>query len=214
LAAVTGVSATGDGYLLTSDLLESTRWVEVGPHLFREVGGERFIAFREGDEGRITHLLSSSDTSERIGFFEGMAWLNQILVLGMLTAFGMTTGAWLRRGRVIEQSQLEKRAGQLMGLLGVLWLAFFLTIGIAVAEALADVYLLIYQFPTPALSMTLILLLACAPLTFVALVSLIPVWRRGSWPVWRRVRHSVAALVLTALVLTLNDWNLVGFKYF
>ena len=214
LAAVTDVSATDDGYLLTSDPSETIRWVEVGPHLFREVGGERSIAFREGDRGRITHLFYSYATSERIGFFEGMAWLNLILSLGVLTAIGMTTGAWLRWGRIVEQSQLEKRAGQLMALLGSLWLAFFVAAGIAVAGILADDSELIYRFPAPALSTTLILLLLCAPLTFVALGSLIPVWRGGSWPVWRRVRHSLAALVLTVLLLTLNDWNLVGFKYF
>jgi CubicO group peptidase (beta-lactamase class C family) len=214
LGAVTDVSATDDGHLLTTDAFATTRWVEVGPHLFREIEGEQFIAFREGGEGRITHLFHSYDTSERIGFFEGIAWLGLILFLGVHAAIGMMTGAWLRRGRVVEQSPLEKRADQLMGLLGALWLAFFAAVGVAVAGIVADDSTLLYEFPTPALSMTLTLLLICAPLTFVALASLIPVWRRGSWPVWRRIRHSLAALILTALVLPLNDWNLLGFKDF
>jgi CubicO group peptidase (beta-lactamase class C family) len=214
LESVTRVSTTSDGYLLTSDPLESIRWVEVGLHLFRELGGERFIAFREGEGGGITHLLHSYNSSERIGFFEGAQWLNLILALGVLTAIGMTRGAWSRRKQHIEQTELETRSAQLMGILGVLWLAFFASAGVAGAGVLPNADGLLYEFPTPAIQGALVFLLISALLTLVALVSLIPVWRYRSWSLWRRVRHSAAVLVLTALLVTLDSWNVVGFKYF
>jgi CubicO group peptidase (beta-lactamase class C family) len=215
LILVTDVSTTNDGYLMTSNPDETIRWEEVGPHLFREVGGERFIAFREGEGGPITHLLSSVDSSERIGFFEGALWLFLMLEIGVVTAIGMTRGAWIRRKQSIAQTGLERRSAQLMGILGVLWLLFFASLGIAIVEVAADLNRVVFfEYPTPAIQMTLVFLLFSATLTVLGLASLIPVWRSRSWPLGRRLRHSVAVLVLTVLVWTLDSWNLVGFKYF
>jgi len=214
LGYVTQVSATDDGQLLTSNSSGTTRWVEVQPTVFRQVGGESFIAFRQDEEGRITHLLESFATSERVGFFEGALWFQLVLALGALAAVGMTTGALRRRKRPIAQTELERRAGQLMAILGVVWLAFFVCAGLVTAEVLPDSDALISEFPTPLIRVALVLVIVGASLTVVSTASLVPVWRRASWPIWRRVRHSMAVLVLVALVWTFHSWNLVGFHHF
>lgn len=213
--SVTQVSITDDGYLQTVAGGRSQRWVEAGEHLFREVGGDRTIAFREDDSGRVDLMFPSNGTSagERIGFFGGMQWVALITMLSFIVAIGIITGAWLRSGRGINQSRWEKFSAQLMTLYGVVWLVFILLFGSAIAEALGMGNDIIVAYPTPLLITALVVLIFAVVLTIPALVFLYPVWKDTNWPFWRRVRHSSAVLILAAFVLTLNHWNIVGFRW-
>jgi hypothetical protein len=53
-----------------------------------------------------------------------------------------------------------------------------------------------------------------AALTLGAFATLVSVWRDRHGSFSRRLMHSVALLVLLALVLTLHHWNTIGFNYF
>ncbi len=51
-------------------------------------------------------------------------------------------------------------------------------------------------------------------MTLLSIGTLVPAWRASNWSLFRRVRHSLAIVIMLALVLTLMHWNLVGFRYF
>jgi len=213
--SVTQVSITDDGYLLTVANGQSQRWVEAGEHLFREVGGDRTIGFREDDSGKVGIIFSSSGTSagERIGFFGGLEWISIMSVLGLLSVIGIITGAWLRRRQKVHQSGGEKYSARLMTLYGGVWLLFMLLMGGATVEALAMGNDIIVAYPTSLMVAALAVLIVAAVLTVPVLLSIYPVWRDANWPLWRRIRHTSAIMVLTVLVLTLNHWNMLGFKW-
>jgi hypothetical protein len=52
---------------------------------------------------------------------------------------------------------------------------------------------------------------------FVVILSVINVfavwniWAKGRWPLWRRLRHTVGALIFATMAMLLGIWNLVGF---
>jgi len=213
--SVTEVSITDDGFLLTVANGQSQRWVEAGEHLFREAGGDRTIGFREDDSGNIGLIFSSSGTSagERIGFFGGLEWIAILSVLGLLSVIGIITGAWLRRRQEVHQSNGERYSAQLMTFYAGAWLIFMLLMGGATVEALGMGNDIIIAYPTSLMIAALAVLVVAAVLTIPALYSIYPVWRDANWPIWRRIRHTSAIVILTLLVLTLNHWNMLGFKW-
>ena len=216
VASVVSVSVDDDGYLVTSLFGDTARWVEVGANLFREAGGDRFIAFAGDGSGAATHIFFSSGVTagERISFFGGMGWLILVTVLAWVTAFGLTIGAWLRRRVELRQTAAERNAAQVMAGLGVSWSLFFIGFTAAMVEIAALGNDVVYDFPTTRLVVALVLLIPAAILTAVSLIWLPAIWRHASWPVWRRLRHSCALLVLLAFVATLAHWNVLGFRYF
>lgn len=210
------VSVTDDGYLLVSSGGETRRYVEIAPLTFREVGGPSTIAFRADEDGDISRLLTSSGVTagERVGFFAGPMWFGLILVLAAVTAIGCGVGWWLRRGRKPGESEHERWSGHLLPGLGVLWIVFLALFGGAVAQMAAMGNEALYGYPSALLIMSLWIAMLGALGTAAALASLWPVWRDGHWPLWRRIRHSIACAIWFAFVLTLNGWNVIGLRYF
>ena len=50
-------------------------------------------------------------------------------------------------------------------------------------------------------------------LSVLSIATLVPVWRERTWPIGRRLRHTVAVGLFVALVATLLHWNVIGFRY-
>jgi CubicO group peptidase (beta-lactamase class C family) len=210
------VSVTDDGYLVTTTPLGSKRFVETGDNLFAQVDGPDRIAFRENDAGEITTLLPKFGilVFERGSFFTSLGWFSMILLLTIVAMIGMLSGAWLRRRRQINQSRLEMLAGRGMWLAALCWLAFFTVFGAALGETASQGNKALFDFPNGTLVAALWLLLPTTALSVISLAGLYPVWSRRSWPAWRRIRHTLAVVIMFAFVLTLNHWNFIGFKYF
>lgn len=210
--SIADVSLDDEGYLIYDD----QRWVEIAPDLFRSVESDDIIGFREDADGTATELFPAFGTTaaERIGFFAGPQWLLLSAVLTIIAVIGSLSGAWLRRKRQIEQSDYEGYADRTMTILAALWVVFFIALGVALAGAAGLGNDLLFNFPTPSVVFTLTIVLLCTLGTLAAVASLVPVWRDGHWPIWRRIRHTLAALIYVAFVLTLNNWNLIGFKYY
>ncbi|MFQ5535713.1 MAG: serine hydrolase domain-containing protein [Sphingomonadales bacterium] len=212
----TNVSVTKDGYLLRAVGGKSTRYVEIAPLTFREVGGLDTIGFREDEDGDITHLLPHSGITaeEKIGFFEGPGWLGLIFLLTLITSVDSVIGWWRRRRLETEESREERLCGHLIGGLGVSWLVFTATMGGATVQlaALGDDAL--FAYPTALLILSLWVALICALGTIAALTTLKPVWQDRNWPLPRRIRHSLAVAISFGFVLTLYGWNVIGFRYF
>ncbi|GER06433.1 hypothetical protein JCM17843_07430 [Kordiimonadales bacterium JCM 17843] len=98
-----------------------------------------------------------------------------------------------------------------MGLLWLFFLAFFATNLCSVAlnpqTALAD-------FPPASLIIALWLALGAASVTLLSLACFYPLWRYHSWPLWQRLCHMAITLIALCYVVSLSQWNALGFHYF
>ena len=72
---------------------------------------------------------------------------------------------------------------------------------------------ILVRYPTPLAWLVHLSATTAASLVVVSAFGLLPVWRAGSWSLWRRLRHSVVVVAGLALVWVLNDWNILGFRY-
>jgi hypothetical protein len=72
----------------------------------------------------------------------------------------------------------------------------------------------VYSYPQPVLKLALAVGVLATGLSVLCIASLLPVWRERTWPIGRRLRHTVAVAVFVVLVATLLQWNAIGFRYF
>jgi len=212
----TEISVDADGYLITSSGGETTAWVEVGPHLFREADGYRHIAFQADDDGDIIRFLPDGGTAAAspVHYLETARWFKLILALAAFTSTGCVMGAYLRRNRPIHESLNESVSSRLCAFMGLAWVVFFILFAVGMTKLDALGYKAMYAFPGPWLVAALAAALFGAFMMVINLPGLMIIWRDHSWPFWRRLRHSIAVLVSLALVLTLYHWNMLGFNYF
>ncbi len=214
LPSALDVSLSQDGYLLTIMGEEVIRWIEIEPLLFQEAGGLRRLAFRENEQGEVTHVFPGyfvGVAGEKIGFYDSQSWFILVLVLTVLASIGMVIGGWLRRKPPIVQTPAEKWAGRLMPTLGLAWLFSLGLFTIALLQVFGGS--MFDPFPSPLMYVSLWVLACAALLTGISVLSLYPVWRSASWPAWRRLRHTLAVFILVAMTLTLNYWDVLGFRY-
>jgi hypothetical protein len=112
-----------------------------------------------------------------------------------------------------RQSTGEAWAARVLLLTAIVWLAAAGLGAYGSAPLGSDMTRVFFDFPSAPLVASLALVLTAAALTLASLMLLWPVWQVGSWPMWRRVRHTgvvVAAVVACAVLL---HFNAVGFNY-
>jgi CubicO group peptidase (beta-lactamase class C family) len=221
LPAASPVAVTDDGRLLVTSGAETARYEQIGTDLFRRERADTTVAFLRDDAGKVTHMVTGGGARERIGYFQSMPWMILIVHAGLLVSIGIVVVAVLRWRRptfatAAMESVAERRSAQIMLGAAIAWLVF-------AAAAMAWVTSLsgpgmesrfVFGYPQTSLKVALAVLLVAAGLTLLATASLVAVWREGNWSTGRRMRHTLAAVVLLALVITLLQWNVVGFKYF
>jgi CubicO group peptidase (beta-lactamase class C family) len=215
LPAVATVRATVDGRLLVALGADSARFVPIGADLFRHETADQRIAFVRDDQGRVTQMVGESGSLERIGFLQSMQWLMLILAIGTLACIGVVIGAAIRRSSP-SQSNAARVSSQLMLVVAIAWLMFLVLAALWAAPLIGPLGQdrFVYEYPQPMLKAALVVLLVVAGLSVVTLGTLVPVWREASWTLGRRLRHTLAALVLIALVASLWQWNVIGLRYY
>jgi CubicO group peptidase (beta-lactamase class C family) len=216
-ASVFRVDATPEGFLIWQAGGEPlVRFAMIARDLFQAVNGDNRIAFLRDAHGAVTRLVGAAISCERSGFFDSQVWLVTVFVCGFVVTLGILDGARRRRRQsIVLETRGERRSALLMTVLASVWLAFFAVAGIWDAiNGASDWNGLFVDFPQPVVKVALSILLVAAAVTLLALATLLPVWRDRHWSLGRRLRHSVALLVLLALVLTLSHWNAIGFNYF
>ena len=210
------VSVDEEGYLLLTAGPNTSRWVETAPLTFRNVKNGSVIAFREDEDGTITQFLIAFGimAGDRVGFFSGPNWFFMIVGLAVLGSIGAITGSILRRKREITQTVYEKYGSRIIAANALTWILFFVLFGLGLAPLAGGPTAPFDPFPSTLLFLSLWAALIGALLSLAGMASLYPVWQAKSWPLWRRIRHSVVVVVFFTFALTLNYWNLIGFKYF
>jgi CubicO group peptidase (beta-lactamase class C family) len=207
------VSSTNRGTLWALD----SEWVEESPMVFREKYGSRSMAFREDEQGNITHFFVSSSPAtawERTPAIEASSLQSAILCLALasiiLTLLAPVAGWFFRRWYKVPAHEVQRipvRARLSIRLAAAFFAGFlvlFLVAGIVWDIQIEQPAILGFVFFLP--------ILAMAPTLASALFAL-GIWRNGAGRLRVRVFYSVAVVAFCLFLWQLNVWNMIGWKY-
>ena len=214
------VTANDDGTLTLEyplNILESSLWVEVGPLLFQEVDGDGYVAFREDEKGRITHMFMSFIVPmafEKVSWYETDAFQIGLIgfsVLAFLSVLIWPVGYLIRhlRKRPAQPSRPALWARYLAGLVSALNLVFVVGLVVRLGQVFSGVF---YGTPTYFVALLVIPLLT-ATLTVGLVVFTVLAWRDDYWSVLGRLHYSLIAVAALVFIWIVNYWNLLGFRF-
>ncbi len=187
-------------------------WGEAEPFFFRQTERADSLAFRQDEQGRVTHLFLGTVAMERLAWYEDAA-----LHRGAgYTFLGLFLSAWAgwpllwatrRRRPVTGRNEWRGRwPAAIAALLNTVFLAGFLYY----LTTRPDPF--IYGVP-PIIIILLLLPLAAAALTFSSLWLTAGTWRNHSWTLSERLHYSLVVLSLVLFIPFLHYWNLFGFRF-
>jgi CubicO group peptidase (beta-lactamase class C family) len=218
LMMVVKVEANEDSTLLiTMPMgLGSKMWVEIEPLVFREVGGQDTVVFRENSKGRITHaffnqipILAGVKLAwyETPGFHYSLLAICMILFLSTLSWPASALSKLLcRRKREIPGAPWLVR--MIAGGMSVLYIIFL----IGMFSVVSDYMELIFGIP-PFLKILLILPILSALLTIIALFFAYVGWKNKFWTVCGRLHYTLVVLASLVFLGFLAYWKLLGFHF-
>jgi CubicO group peptidase (beta-lactamase class C family) len=197
---------------------EPTRWAEVESLLFQNVDGDGYMAFREDEKGRITHMFmtffGTPMALEKVSWYETDTFqigLIGFFVLAFLSVLAWPVGSLIRRlrKRPAEPSRLPLQARYVAGLVSALNLIFVVGLVVRLAQVLSGVF-----YGTPAYFVALLVIpLLTAILTAGLVVFTVLAWRDDYWSVLGRLHYSLVALAALGFTWFANYWNLLGFRF-
>jgi len=217
LAGTVEIRDPGDGTLLLATPYGEWRFVEVEPLYFRQLDGPFGLAFREDDQGRITHMstdLMPQFAFDKLNWYETPGFdmaLLLVCVLAFLSMIPVVLIRALRNRRLHGDRKPAPRAARVAG---------WIILGISVLNLLFLVGLALWGMPpSPVHPLTLIakivlgLGVLSAVLTAGALVYAVLTWKNSYWGVAFRAYYTLATVAAVAFVWFLNQWNLLGWRY-
>jgi CubicO group peptidase (beta-lactamase class C family) len=213
LAGATRITADSAGALIFDGGSGLSRWVPVGPFLYREEMGHDLVAFKTDDAGRVTHGFVGSGPMvalERISWYQSPRLYQILLGIALLVFVGVLVAGvrrWFRRrlGRPLPGDELPGR-GWLLGL-ALVDTAFVIAIVV-----LAGDFWALFVGPATGLKVALALPVIGAVLTVAAVVTTIRHWNRRSGTAGARLRYTGVVLVSVLFIWSINYWNLLGWK--
>lgn len=177
---------------------------------FEDRNGER-IVFGRDERGAVTHFSDGSGVHsfERAGVASNSDLLNMALLASLFFAATTLLGAWRRQGRDVTQTAIGAMIG--VGALCAAILTFALagTGGWLMAELSNANASTMQAYPPASVAVFRMVALAVVAAALVGLISTGPAWTSSGWSVWRKLHHSLFALSLAALAVTLVFWNVV-----
>ncbi|MEL7452764.1 MAG: serine hydrolase domain-containing protein [Pseudomonadota bacterium] len=217
------ISTTDDGYLIRHGFGPATRFVETAPLQFRSVDGEERLAFRENEAGRITHLFTSNPVNayERLSRFETRGVFLQVLFLSIALAVSTVVSIWFRRFQIGTKTEATNRTAFWLSALGAVTagtlLAYLASFVFAMAAGFDDLMKLGLDWPTVPIRISQWIGLVFAAAASLQVLSLPIVFTRLGvaidWSVSRRIHYAAFSLSAALLVILLNHWNMIGFRY-
>jgi CubicO group peptidase (beta-lactamase class C family) len=209
------VALEDDGTLtLQSPFGEGTRWAEVEPFVFRDIGGEDHIAFRGDAGGRMKYLLQSGSVFERLPWYDDAA-VQVPALAAMALLFVVTPAGWLLgalvgslRRRPRARSEL-RRARVLAGAVCVLNACFLLGLGALLADYPNAV---LHGVPAAVVALFVVPLAGAAGAAgAVAFAARAWLWKQGGF--LARVHYTLVATAAVVFVAFLYHWNLLGLRF-
>ncbi|MFF2074954.1 serine hydrolase domain-containing protein [Kitasatospora sp. NPDC058162] len=192
-----------------------TRWQQVEPGLFQQVGGSARIAFELDGGGEVVSMLTDSDPTVA---YEPLAWyqapgLHQWVALGSLVVLGLTVIGWLVAA-VVRSVRGKGRAGQpVVRLLG--WVTGVLLVAATGCFALLtsdsnELNQTLFLGDSPLLTVVPAMYLAGLVLALLMVVCAVVAWVRGWWGVFGRLHYTVVAVAAVLFLLLAGGYDLIG----
>jgi CubicO group peptidase (beta-lactamase class C family) len=193
---------------------EGTRWAEVEPFVYRNIGGEDHIAFRGDAGGRIKYLLQSGSVFERLPWYDD-AVIQVPALAAMALLFVVTPAGWLLgalvgclRRRPTAHSEL-RQARVLAGAVCVLNACFLLGLAALMAEYPNAV---LHGVPAAVIALFVVPLAGAAG-TAGAVAFAVREWLRNQGGLFTRIQYTLVATAAVVFVVFLHHWNLLGFRF-
>jgi hypothetical protein len=211
------VTLSEDGLLKTIGR-ETTRWIMTHPLAFREENGFGTLAFREDDQGRITHMFMGDlpyMALERVEFKDSIL-LHVVLATTAILLFFTTTVTWpfaaLIRWR--HDVKLSRRTRIPRPAYITAWSAsfFFMVVAAVLAVGLWDPNAIVFGVPVW-IKAVLVLSMFSTIVTAGACLYMVLIWKSGKGSIWGRVYYTAVVLALIATSWQLYHWKLLGFHY-
>ncbi|MGD8322132.1 MAG: serine hydrolase domain-containing protein [Gemmatimonadota bacterium] len=208
------VSSSGDT-ALAMRLGDDRIWIEVSPLTFRAAHSDRTIAFRQNEDGDITHMFLGDAP---YASFERVPWSeNPILheVLGilagavfLLTLIAIPVMTWFRWRHGVSPEDPVPGIARLVGWLGALvYLGFAVAMAVTLSDpnqiAMGHVEGLRLVRWLPALGVAL---------TGLTLVFVVITWVSGRGSRVARWAYTVLGVVMVTFIWQLHVWNLLVLK--
>ena len=195
---------------------EPQRFEQVGPHLFQnKTRPDQKIAFTTNEAGAASRLIPWMPilVADRAGVFQQPNNVFGAMGLGVLIFVCVLIGRWLRRKRPTSQSSGESWAARVTYLTSTVWITCIVTYGVSFARIMGDFRNVFFDFPSPLFSTALSLALLGTALTILSVGLLAPVWTHASWPLFRRIRHTLVVMTFVAVLGVFYNLNAIGFNY-
>jgi CubicO group peptidase (beta-lactamase class C family) len=207
----TAVAPTAKNTLIIPDLFgHSAQYAEVAPAVFREVGGDRTVAFIENGAGQVVGMVGQFAfiPFTKLRWYQSPPFHFALLGLSLLF-FLIALVSALRHWKSDKAGPPAARwARRNLGLLALLNVAFLVAFASIFAAGLDDIV-----FATPrGLYAVLTLPLIGLALTVLAVVLAVRVWREKYWTRGRRLFHTAGVVAAVAFIWFLNYWNLLGYR--
>jgi len=218
LIMVTNVQATDEGELVTvlPAGLGTKHWIEVEPLVFREVGGQDTMVFREDRKGRITHAFYSrfpEFAMVKLAWYEIPVLHYTLLAMAMFLF--LSTLVWplgaLSRLLCRRKKDIRSAPWFVRGIAGGMSTCYVLFL-IGLIMALSNQLELMFGVPS-ILKLALVFPLIAAGLTIGTLILTYFVWKNKYWTVCGRIHYTLIMLASPVFLWFLCFWNLLGFRF-
>ncbi len=206
------VRVTKQGNLLAL----SKQWVMVEPLVFKEVGGQDTLIFKEDPKGKITRAFLSNLPHSAFYKITGIAnplYHYAILICCMLLFLSVWRWPISALFDKVCRGNLEKgpepRAPRLLA-----WIManLYILMVIGLLVLLSKIEGLFFGDSLLFLKILLVLPLISIVLTAFVLVYTIVAWIKGYWTPCQRFHYTLVFLASLGFIWFLHYWNLLGFK--
>lgn len=186
----------------------SGRYVEVEPLLFQRVDDEDYVAFREDELGRVTHMFIGTGAYEKLPQYETKSF--QLILLGFFVIVFLSTCIdALLSGMRLLSLHLPDLSRLLAVFISALNLAFLA--GLALLFTRIDPWEFTYGKP-PVLTALLVIPVVTAVLTIGLPILTVLAWLEGYWSTIARLHYSLTTVTALAFVPFLRYWKLLGLR--
>lgn len=204
-----------DGAAIATNRGTSQHFYPMGNDIWKTADGFRYKAYRD-PQGRVFRISTYEGitTMDRVGFMGSSFGFN--LILGLALIFTVTTllGAWWRWGREVLESPLGNRLRVVPVTVAIVWILLAISI-MWVVMTIANFDSMKFQsgevsYPPIAVKAVLFMAITAAIAALAQVLTVVPVWLKSGWSVWRRIHFTVYAFILALAVIVMWNWNLIG----
>jgi hypothetical protein len=196
--------------------LGSKQWVEVEPLVFREVGGQDTVVFRENSKGRISNVFFSQIpilAGVKLAWYKTPGFHFSLLAICMILFLSTLSWPASALSKLLCRSNKEiPGAPWLVRLIAGGMSAGYIIFLIGMLSIVSDPLEFMFGVPS-ALNILLILPILSALLTIGALFFAYVGWKNKYWAVCGRVHYTLVVLASLFFLWFLAYWNLLGFHF-